>query len=360
MKRGVFALLAVVLICLVASCNRQKGMFILHGTVQEGGDDSIIVVGIDSRFEKTDTIRYKDGRFKWSFSPDTVTTLIMLLPDGRQFPVFAEKDVEATATIPSDTGTYYISGGYCNDSFQSFYKASLSDTSMEQTAARIDSFITRDPFSEVTPYLIYNYMVKENHAEQSKIDALIKRMSGNMQDAPYLVSLKAEFDKNLGTNIYMDKVSVYDTTGTKYQFLNVGGSTNDLLVCVWSSWSGDVALQTREKLEYFLDKYSQRKLIVTDISIDPNRDRWKELISRDTVRWISYNDPDGWNSKFISNTNAKALPVFILFSGVKKIQYSTDSFTKIDAELDRALPKPQPEKKDTKNQSPKKLKMKLD
>jgi len=359
MKRGVIALFAAVMICL-ASCHRQKGQFILHGTVQAGGDDTIIVVGIDSRFDHTDTISYSGGRFKWSFKPDTVTTLILLLPDGRQFPVFAEKDVESTLYIPSDTGKFILSGGYCNDSFQSFYEVSLSDTSMEQTAVRIDSFITRDPFSEVTPYLIYNYMVKENHAEQSKIEALIKRMSGNMQDAPYLTNLKNEFAKELSNNIYLDKTTVFDSTGTQYQFQNIGGSTNDLLVLVWSSWNGDIALQTRAKLEYFLDKYSQRKLIVTDISIDPNRERWKGLIAKDSVRWISYNDPDGWNSKFITSTNTKSLPVFILFSGVKKLQYKTDSFVQIDTELDRVLPEPQPDKNQTNNQAPKKLRMRFD
>lgn len=359
MKRSVIALAAFMLISLVTSCHRQKGQFILQGTVERGGDDTILVVGLDSRFDHTDTIKYSGGRFKWSYRPDTVTTLILLLPDGRQFPVFAEKDVESTLFIPADTGKFKLSGGYCNDSFQSFYEVSLCDTSVEQTAARIDSFITRDPFSEVTPYLIYNYMVKENHAEQKGIEALIKRMSGNMQDSPYLTALKSEFDRDPGNNIYLDKVSVYDSTGTKYQFSNVGGSTNDLLVCLWSSWSGDVALQTREKLEYFMDKYSQRKLIVTDISIDPNRERWKELISKDTVRWISYNDPEGWNSRFITSTNSKTMPVFILFSGVKKLMYKTYSFAQIDAELDRVLPKPQPERNTT-GQTAKKLKMKLD
>ena len=359
MKRGVIALLAFVLICL-ASCHRQKGMFIVHGTIQEGGDDSIIVVGIDSRFESSDTIRYKNGQFKWTFRPDTVTTLVLLLPDGRQFPVFAEKDVESAIYIPADTGMFHLSGGYCNDAFQSFYAASFKDTSMEQTAARIDSFITRDPFSEVTPYLIYNYMVKEHHADQNTINNLIKRMSGNMQDAPYLVSLKSDFAKEMATNIYLDKVSIYDTTGTKYQLLNVGGSINDLLVCLWSSWSGEQGLRARDTLEYFLNKYSQRKLLVTDISVDPNRDRWKKLVASDTVRWVSYHDPEGWNSRFITNPSVSSLPVFLLFSGAKRIIYKTESIEDLDMELDRVLAKPEPKKKETKDSKPKKLKLNLE
>ena len=126
------------------SCGRHKDMFVLQGTVP-GNTDSILIVGLDSRFESVDTIFCHDGQFKWSFKPDTVTTLILVLQDGRRFPVFAEKDVVSTIVIPADSGLFSISGGYCNDSYQSFYLASQGDTAMEQTAARIDSFITRDP-----------------------------------------------------------------------------------------------------------------------------------------------------------------------------------------------------------------------
>jgi len=337
MKR-LFPAILTLLMLLSVSCGRNKGMFILHGTVQDG-IDSILVVGLDNRFPDSDTIFCKDGQFTWKFRPDTVTTLVLILPDGRHHPVFAEKGVESFITIPADTSLFNVSGGYCNDSYQTFYLATLSDSTVEQAAARIDSFITRDPFSEVTPYLIYDRMVLKFHAKDDVIDQLIRRMSGNMQDAPYLVSLKNEFNRDIPGNLYMDNLTVKDSTGYNNDFSKVGGTTNHLLVCVWASWMGQAGLDARDTLGYFLEKYSGRYFNVTDISIDVNSDTWKKTIAADTVRWISYNDPAGWESKLVRGPNLQTVPAFLLLSSSKRLLYKTTSIEDLDKELDNTLSK---------------------
>lgn len=343
MKTRFSAIIALTVILLTASCGK-KDMFVLQGTVPEGAD-TIVVVGIDSRFENVDTIFSRDGQFKWKYRPDTVTTLILVLPDGRCHPVFAEKGVESFMTIPSDTGLFSVSGGYCNDSYQSFYMASLRDTSMQQTAARIDSFISRDPFSEVTPFLIYDQMVRKYHAPESAIEPLIKRMSGNMQDAPYLVSLKSEFSRDFATNSYLDNYSVTDSAGQKRSFIDIGGTANHLLVCVWASWMGNRGIQARDTLRYFLDKYQDRHLNVTDLSIDANPARWKEAIARDTVLWTSYNDPQAWESSIVKRATIRNAPVYVLFTGTKRLLFKSGSLAEIDSQLDKTLPKPRDDNK---------------
>ena len=344
MKAKFYTILSLLFLLIITSCGRNKGMFILYGTVQDE-TDSILIVGLDYRFKGVDTILCSEGHFKWSFRPDTVTTLILVLPDGRQYPVFAEKDLKSTVTIPGDTGTYTLTGGYCNESYCSFHEAALQDSTLEQAIARIDSFITANPFSEVTPYLIYNYMVKTYHADKNDIQALVKRMSGNMQDAPYLVSLKSEFKGALPNNTYLDNVSLTDSAGYKYPFIDVGGNVNHILVCVWASWTGNEGLRARDTLNYFLDKYKERSLSVVDISVDVNKELWKEVIVKDTVKWFSYNDPWGWESKFIISANVQSIPVFILLSGAKRLLFQTDSFEKMDKELDSVLPKKKEEPK---------------
>lgn len=325
-------------------------MFILHGTVTDG-TDSILVVGLDERFEDVDTLFCHNGEFTWKYRPDTVTTLVLILPDGRRHPVFAEKDVEAFITIPADTGVFCVSGGYCNDSYQSFYIASLEDSTMDQTIARIDSFITKDPFSEVTPYLIYDWMVRRYHAQESLIEPLIKRMSGNMQDSPYLVALKSEFSQAFSNNLYLDTYSVNDSMGHKRQFLDIGGTSNHLLVCVWASWMGQAGIDARDTLQYFMDKYRDRYFNVVDISIDPNVERWKKAIVNDTVSWFSYNDPNGWESGLVKTTRLQTIPAYILFTGVKRIVFRTTSIRELDEQLNKTLPKAQIKEQEKKKET---------
>ena len=341
MKRIVSSLLTLLLM-LTVSCGRHKGMFVLNGTVQDG-TDTIVIAGFDSRFEKTDTIFPKNGSFTWSFRPDTVTTLLLILEDGRVYPVFAQKDVQSQVVIPADTGTYSVSGGYCNDSYHSFSLSTLNDSTLEQTVASVDSFITKDPFSEVIPYLIYDRLVLRHHASQATLEKIIKRMSGNMQDAPYLTLLKSEFKGSLPSNAYVSTLTLTDSAGVRKSFADIGGTSNYTLVYVWASWTGQQGLDGRKQLDSLIVRNKGRRLTVIDVSVDVNQERWKEAIAKDTVNWDSFIDTEGWESKLIKTSNTNRIPCYILFSNAKRVIYRTNSFADIDREMTRTLPNPQAE-----------------
>ncbi|MBR6370967.1 MAG: DUF4369 domain-containing protein [Bacteroidaceae bacterium] len=350
MKSRFYAILTLFVLFLSVSCGRHKGEFVLHGTVQND-IDSILVVGLDSRFDRTDTIVCNNGIFKWSFRPDTATTLILFLPDGRHHPVFAEKDLEATITIPADTGLFYVKGGYSNDSYQSFYLESQNDTSLQQTIERIDSLITRDPFSENIPYVIFEHLVQKHHIDEKSAISLISRVSGMMQDSPYITALKSEFNGEVASNTYLSSWSVKDSLGQSFIFSEVGGSSNHLLLCVWATWTGDEGLSARRAMDSLRVKYSDRKLYIADVSIDVNTEKWKSAIEQDTLDWFSYIDNKGWESTVIKNCNIKSLPYFIICAGTKRVLFHTATFSDLDKELDRILP--QPEKKQNKKKNKK-------
>jgi len=346
MKRGVSVILTLFLL-LAVSCGR-KNMFILHGTVQDD-TDSILVFGFDSRFDRTDTIACKDGSFVWKLRLDTVTTLIFLLPDGRTYPVFADKGIRSTMVIPEKTREISVTGGECNDTYHSFHMAVLRDTAMEQTSARIDSFITRNPFSETTPYLIYEQMIQRYHADEKDITKLINRMSGNMQDAPYLAQLKTEFKGGLPSDVYLESWEVRDSLNETFRMppTNSDDSKSYMLLCVWATWAGNEGYQARRDIDSMRTKYAGRNMIVADISIDTNTERWKEAISKDTLNWFSYIDTQGWESRVAKSCNITELPVFILLSSSKRALYCTRSLGDMDKELDRRLPKKEEPRKQT-------------
>lgn len=337
MKKVVVSVWASVLLCLMASCGKHDGSFTLQGTLLDGSADSIIVFGLDERFDRTDTIYPVGGKFEWSFYPDTVTTLILVLPDGRQQAVFAEKDVRSTLVIPARGDSMILAGGPCNDAFQSFAASARADSCLEQTFARIDSFIVADPFSEVTPYLIYEYMVRRYHADNGKISSLISRMSGNMQDAPYLSSLKMELD-NMVPGQYVSTLSLTDTTGTDSDFANLGGERNWLLVCLWSTYIGEAGMQARRDMDTILTDFSGCHLNVADVSLDLNMDRWKKAVAADTLDWFSYIDRQGWGSRLVRAGCVQELPCYLVFSDTRRIMYKSASMDRITAALDSLLP----------------------
>lgn len=338
MKRYIVRFLPILILLLLsaAACNRNRNLFVLHGTLSGNSSESVVyVLGIDNRFDRIDTISFTGERFVWSFTPDTVTPLLLILPDGREQALFAEKGIEASLFVP-DSGETMVQGGYCNDSYQAFKSAAANDTAVNQIYTRIDSFITADPFSEVTPMLLYEYMVKKHHAKQLDIDNLIKKMSGNMQDCPFIGDLKSGFGAELTGNYYVSGIFLNDTTMQRISFSSVAENEH-LVVCVWASWN-EKSDEARKKLSLLSEYYADRKFTIADISIDTNLERWKEAVKKDTVEWVSYCDTEGWNSRLLRDGLVEELPVYILFSGLKRIILKTGSLEEMDVRLDAELP----------------------
>lgn len=343
MRRQALCVLLTALAVSLLSCGSEKGRFTLEGTVQSGSCDSIIVIGLDMNFARTDTIWPKDGKFVWSFMPDTATTLILLLPDGRQQPVFADRDRNTWIVIP-DSGNVGIGGSADNEAFQQFFESALGDSCFEQTAARIDSFIQNDPFSNVTPYLIYEYGVKRYHARSTGLQALIGKMSGNMQDAPFLTGLVQEFQIDNPASRYLNALVVHDTAGVSKDLSRIDDSRHSLLLCVWASWNDSIGLEARREMKEMAKGFENRKLDLADLSVDLNPESWIEAIGADSLPWPSYHDRNGLGSSLLKQAAIRKPPCYVLLSTARGIQYVTDSPDEMKHAMDSLLSKPEKQK----------------
>lgn len=341
MKRTVSnAVIAVLSALLLLTGCKNKVRFTLNGTFENGSNDSILVIGLDERFDRVDTIRPVDGEFTWSFRPDTATTLILLLPDGREQPVFADRGIEADLFVPeADSVVPIVTGSPENEAFHDFAVRSLHDDSFEQTSARIDSFITKDPFSEVTPYLIYAYALKRWHADSQDVMKLVEKMSGVMQDAPFLANLMPELKTEDGrVSRYLEQMDVYDTTGYKSDFATFGNMNDYTLVCLWASWDGEKGLEARRDMDTLIDLFHGRHLAMADISIDYNVDRWKDAVRSDTLSWLSLIDFKGWNSKLLKMAPGIELPAYILLTDTKRLSFKARTIKEVIIQLEKTLP----------------------
>ena len=339
MKRCRFpVLLLLALVMTAVSCHKDDGRFILNGFYTPKGsvqtDSMILVTGIDSRFDRTDTIFPADGSFTWSFIPDTVTPLILIFPNGITQAVFADKGLTSRITIP-DSGSIVIGGGNYNDAYQSFKEKVHDGITRIQITEMIDSFIKADPFSEVTPMLLYEYMIRKYHADRKDLEPLIKKMSGNMQDCPFIMNLKTKFGTESTGNNYITPTNLVDTLLLSKPFSDIAKNQH-LLVCVWASWD-ERSNEARKELTRLKELYTDRNFTIADISIDTNIRRWKAAVSNDTLDWVSYCDPEGWNSRIIQDGQVQELPVYILFSGLKRIILKTADLTEMDLTLESEL-----------------------
>ena len=164
-------------------------------------------------------------------------------------------------------------------------------------------------------------------------------------------ALKLEFKGDVANNAYINSWNVKDSLGDSFQFSNVGGTANHLLLCVWATWTEDSGFAARRAMDSLKIKYADRKLYITDVSIDVDEKKWKEAIKKDTLEWFSYIDNRGWESTVIKNCKITHLPYYIICTGTKRILFHTATFSDLDSELNRILP--QPEKKQNKKKNKK-------
>lgn len=317
---------AILLFCLaLISCNRQKNIFTLEGVIENGCNDSIIVVGFDYRFDRTDTIRPVNGKFKYTLQVDTITPLLLFHTDGTQDIVFAEK--ELTSILHKSDSTRYssITGGVANDELTLFRSKAVNDTTLAQIVARIDTFVTEDPFSEVIPYLIFEYLLHRNSASVSQINSITNKMSGLLQDHQFILDLNSNIKSVGGSSSFISRVTVADTASIKKQFNQISDRGYQVM-CIWASWH-EQSSNARREFYALKDSFPDKRMTYTALSIDTNFERWKETVSADSLNWVEYCDQTGWNSKIVTTAGINRLPAYLLLTAqehITAICYSID------------------------------------
>lgn len=295
----------------LVGCSQHDTGFTLHGIISGGGNDTVFVTGIDSRYDRVDTIPVKDGVFTYKCDADTVIPLLLLYRDGRQDAVFADRNLTANYTVDS-TGVGTVDAGIYNLQLADFLREAAGDSTYAQIINRIDSFIEKNPLSELSPYLIYRYCLRRNDIDKSRVMALTDKMSGLMHDNPLIADIRTEFGKSTRTFYQFTDYNMADTSFRKVsEITDLHERSLNMLVCIWASWDS-LSREANRAMNLLAEEYSKKKLAFAGLSIDTDRERWKAAIQTDSLESEQLIDWQGWNSNVVVQMNIERLPYYIL------------------------------------------------
>ncbi len=300
-----------------AACSRQSDSFVLHGTVTGGGNDSILVTGMDSRFDRVDTIRMENGRFTYSCDVDTIVPLIFLFSDGREDVVFAEKHLTASFLKDSTDIPARIDGGESNLKLAQFQSHLSDNATPSEIINLIDSFIVKNPFSEVSPYLIYRYFFREQIISEQRTIALTDKMSGLIQDNTFILGLRQELNKKARNVVQLDNKNLTDTAFVSSPLEELFDSGYQL-ICFWASWD-EASHKALKEMSELKDKYKEKELTLAGISIDTNKELWKKTVIEDSLDYKQYIDAGGWQGPIASQFELRELPYYTLLGPQRRI-----------------------------------------
>lgn len=295
-------------ILLFASCqSEESNLFRLKGNLQ-GLTDTVVY--LYPAFSEPDTlieVPVRQGKFSNSFPLDTVHPFCLYIGSlDCNVVLFAESG--ETLEVKGDTSVWSVSGGgNLQAEWNEFFALAARAQDYERELHLADSFISTHPHSEVSLYLIERYFLQARRPDEDLVNRLLDRLSGNMQDHPYVNVLRGKSGKKTTPrhSRMLPVVSLPDTTGKPVV-------TNDLkgkyvVVNFWASW--DEASRERQKqLDRLVKKYAKQPVVFLNVSLDVDRQAWISAIKEDTLAGVQVCDFKGWGSAFVKQSGVSKLP----------------------------------------------------
>lgn len=289
--------------------------FTVKGTLGTQKGEEFLVV-YDDPIAKIDTILPREGKFEYSFIPDTITLIRLVSNAGQVIPVFADKGW--TVTCKGTFENPVLDGNSYNQDYAEFLH-SIKKFGDDQDTIRVTAkqFISSHPNSFASAYLIDKYFIQTPNPDIEKIKGLISPLSGEVKDSRILnVALKSiPLEKNREGK----SLGYFSVQDRKKKYLSWNTNKDEfILVNFWASWEPKSKIAC-DSLRAAIKKLPKKHLKVFNISLDYNREQWLKNCKPDADDWIEICNFEGWEAAIVKQNNVLSLPSNILINHQRDI-----------------------------------------
>lgn len=324
MKKTLHLLFATLLF---AACSGGNGdNAVLKGNIEGLGADTIYIYGADGLFSRVDTIVTEKGRFKKNIQVDTLLQVWLSFSDGTQYPLFVNKRDRLNIKGSADClGRLQVDGTDDNELLTAF----LADTTATGTVGeRVEAFVRNNPTSPAGIYLLQRFMAYSATPDIRKIDEIIELMDDRLHDWNAVKTLQ-EKDESM---LKIEEGAIAPFFRANMESGNkILSSYKDkyLLLHFWASWSEASRDANREYRRLY--KAKRKDLNLLGISLDMDKQAWRDAVTTDSLEWDQACDYKGWNNNAVTQYAVRHLPSDVLISPSGYI-IATDLLTSRDIE----------------------------
>lgn len=322
MKKIYLAVFTMVL--LLAACGDKKSENVrLSGTLQGMADDTVYLYGTDRYYNRLDTIFVKQGKFVKDIEVDTLVSAWLQFGNGMEYPLYMDKadqiEISGSAGKP---GLLAVKGNPANEELTRFHqelfgKGLPSEAAVEKAA---EAFIRSHPNSLASIYVLDKYFVQKSVPDFSKIKELSEQMAGSLKDRLYMEQLLEYLES-------YEKVSV-GKSASYFQIPGMDGKDirrtdfkdKYLLLYFWASWSDACRETSRQLKQLYKEKKNREKFDILGVSLDVDKEVWKDAVANDTLDWKQGCDLKGWNASLVDQFAVRTLPYNVLLAPSGRIE----------------------------------------
>lgn len=319
------SILILIIICL-AGCKKASNDVIITGEIKGLGTDTLYLYGMDEAYDRIDTIYVKDDKFSYTTEADTVISAFLLLKNQIEYPIYFDKGNKIKIKgESSNPDLLTIDGNIYNEEFTAFQKSvkeldTPSDNALEEKA---EEFIMQHHSSFVSIYLLDKYFIQKDTPDFDKIKKLTTVMTGVLQDKSYIGQLNEAITQAEKSEIgkYAPFFNLPNAKGEKITRSSEAFKKKNLLINFWASWNDSISdNSSNSELREIYKTYKKSKhLGMLGISLDIDKQQWKDAIKRDTLDWEQVCDFGGLSADVAKQYSIKQLPANVLLSPEGKI-----------------------------------------
>lgn len=311
--------LLVILFTLLGMMSCKKNLNFELQAKLEGLTEEKILVVYDDPASKTDTIFPENGKFTYTFTPDTTTLFRLVSSKGEIIPIFADKSVRVQ--LKGSFAQPVIQGDGDNKAYGEFLtqiRPLQGDSTTQSKMA--EEFIRTHLNSFASAYILNQYFVQVPHPDMKKVAGLIEPLHGSVKDSHIISSLLNSLPDNKNKSSVSDYLNYFSCKdrSNKYITWSSNKGRTYTLINFWASWD-QASMTARDSLAHIPNDLKGENYRILNISLDYDKEAWLNACKEDSKQWIEVCDYKGWNNQVIKQNKINQLPANILVDHNRKI-----------------------------------------
>lgn len=316
------------------SCSSHPGEVNIRGRFAHLEQGEFFIYSSDGGMDRMDTLRIRDGEFRYTLPLEGDATLHILYPNFSQLTIFAHggDDIKVDGDA-QNLSEVEVKGTKDNELYTEFRKEILQQSSKEarQTARQ---YALEHPTLALSRYLLREYFLladSVSHAEVTEIydslcracpdDVTLVRLSSSVRSHGVIAIGQRLPDFKLQTR----KSFFPDGQGDRV-ITNKDFSGGYLLISFWAGWkTGSQSALYRNRRTIRDMKAKGVKFNVISYSLEGSENLLRRVEERDSVSYYSYCDFKLFDSPLARDWDVSQLPFFVLAGpDMKVVAFGSD------------------------------------
>lgn len=324
----------------LASCTGNKS-YTIKGSIEGASDgDTVFLQKRDNgQFNKLDSAVIANGEFTFKGSQDSVINCYItyakgdnhlfmdfFLENGKIDVKVGKKDDSAIGTPNNDAYQEFRAKmnslkNKQNEIYQSMGDTTLTDKQREEKIAEMNKLedsmmeviktsIDKNITNTIGIYLLsqYNY-----YLEYSELKPILEKVPAKYQNDKNIIQIKEFVESSAKTAVgqkYVD-FSMLTPDEKPIKLSDYAGKGKIVLVDFWASWCGPCRQEMPNLVDAYA-KYKNKGFEIVGVSLDKDREAWKNGIKQLKITWPQMSDLKFWNCEGSKLYAVRSIPHTVL------------------------------------------------